>query len=164
MKEAKRQLVQSWLTKAQHDLAAAEVLSQSVVPLLDTAIYHCQQAAEKSLKGYLVYCDQEFERIHDVEALIRAASSYEAMFSVHAEAGRLLTPYSRIFRYPGFAIEPSEDQFDQAYAAATAIYDFVLSLLPADVQPLPLHEEVEIEFDQAGLEATEQSQWPETEE
>lgn len=63
MKEAKRQLVLSWLTKAQHDLAAAEVLSQSVLSLLDTAIYHCQQAAEKSLKGYLVFCDQEFEQV-----------------------------------------------------------------------------------------------------
>jgi HEPN domain-containing protein len=164
MKEAKRQLVQSWLTKAQHDLAAADVLSQSVMPLLDTAIYHCQQAAEKSLKGYLVYCDQELERVHDVEALIRAALPYEAMFSVHSEAGRLLTPYSRIFRYPGYAIEPSEDQFAQAYASATAIYHFVLSLLPADAQPLPLQGQVVIETNQAGLEAPEQSHWTVTEE
>jgi hypothetical protein len=32
MNEAKRQLVQSWLIKAQHDLASADVLSQSHLP------------------------------------------------------------------------------------------------------------------------------------
>lgn len=67
MYEAKRQLVQSWLIKTQHDLASADVLSQSNLPLLDTAIYHCQQAAEKSVKGFLVYCDHELERVHDVD-------------------------------------------------------------------------------------------------
>ena len=58
MNEAKRQLVQSWLTKAQHDLASARVLAASAEPLLDTAIYHCQQAAEKAVKGFLAFRDQ----------------------------------------------------------------------------------------------------------
>ena len=39
MNEAKRQLVLSWMTKAQHDLASAEVLATADPPLLDTAIY-----------------------------------------------------------------------------------------------------------------------------
>jgi hypothetical protein len=49
MTDAKTQLVQSWLTKAQHDLASARVLSTTNPPILDTAIYHCQQAAEKAV-------------------------------------------------------------------------------------------------------------------
>lgn len=68
MTDAKAQLVRSWLTRAWHDLASARVLAASTPPLLDTAIYHCQQAAEKAVKGYLTFCDQEFERIHDVGA------------------------------------------------------------------------------------------------
>ena len=40
MNEAKRQLVQSWLTKAEHDLTSARVLAAQVEPLLDTAVYH----------------------------------------------------------------------------------------------------------------------------
>jgi len=58
--------VRSWLTKAERDLASARVLMGSTPPLLDTAVYHCQQAAEKAVKGYLVFCDQEFERVHDI--------------------------------------------------------------------------------------------------
>jgi len=45
MDEAKRRLVVSWLTKAAHDLESAQRLSSGPDPLLDAAIYHCQQAA-----------------------------------------------------------------------------------------------------------------------
>ena len=55
MDEGKKSVVQSWLVKAQHDLASAHRLAEGEDPLLDTAIYHCQQAAEKAIKGFLVY-------------------------------------------------------------------------------------------------------------
>ncbi|PSO84185.1 MAG: hypothetical protein BRC41_10750 [Cyanobacteria bacterium QH_9_48_43] len=42
--------VQQWLIKAQHDLQAARALANQTSPLLDVAIYHCQQAAEKAIK------------------------------------------------------------------------------------------------------------------
>ena len=135
MNEAKRQLVQSWLTKAQRDLASARVLATNSPPLLDTAIYHCQQSAEKVVKGFLVFCDHEFERVHDVEVLIQAAVPYESGFSAWVDMGRLLAPYARIFRYPGNITEPSREQFNQAMCASEKIYNFVLPLLPNEVQP-----------------------------
>ena len=51
MDEAQLELVRNWLTRASHDLSAARVLSARDEPLLDVAIYHCQQAAEKAVKG-----------------------------------------------------------------------------------------------------------------
>lgn len=135
MTDAKAQLVQSWLTKAQHDLASARVLAASDPPLLDTAIYHCQQAAEKAVKGYLVFCDQEFERVHDMEVLIRSAMSYATEFTDWIDVGIQLTPYARIYRYPGYATEPSVEQFNQAMSAAEGLYKFVLSLLPEKMRP-----------------------------
>lgn len=137
MNEAKRQLVQGWLTKAQHDLSSGRVLAASgpSLMLLDTAIYHCQQAAEKAVKAFLVFHDQEFERVHDVEVLIQSAVPYEVGFSAWIDAGRLLTPYARIFRYPGIIAEPSREQFDQAMSDAEGIYNFVLPLLPQEVHP-----------------------------
>jgi HEPN domain-containing protein len=135
MNEAKRQLVQSWLTKAKHDLTSARVLAAQVEPLLDTAVYHCQQAGEKAVKGFLTFCDCEFERIHDVERLIRLALPYEGRFAEWVDVGRLLTPYATFFRYPGIMIEPSTSEFEQAISAATELYEFVLSLLPAEALP-----------------------------
>ena len=135
MTEAKEQLVRSWLTKAQHDLASARVLAANTPPLLDTAIYHCQQSAEKAVKGYLVFCDHEFERVHDMEVLIRSAVSHTTAFSAWVEVGRQLTPYARMFRYPGFVTGPSKEQFDWAISAAEGLYNFVLSLLPHALWP-----------------------------
>ncbi|MBN1935395.1 MAG: HEPN domain-containing protein [Anaerolineae bacterium] len=135
MSEAKCQLVQSWLIKAQHDLASAHVLTVSEPPLLDTAVYHCQQAAEKAVKGFLVFCDQEFERIHDVQVLIQAAIPYAEAFAAWQEAGQRLTPFATLFRYPGLVVEPSPAQFVQAIAIAEGLYNLVLSLLPDNMRP-----------------------------
>ena len=56
MDEATIHEVRQWLHKADHDLRSAVLLmSGDEEPLLDTAVYHCQQAAEKVLKAYL-YC------------------------------------------------------------------------------------------------------------
>ena len=135
MTDAKSQLTRNWLIKAQHDLASARVLAASNPPLLDTAIYHCQQAAEKSLKGYLVYCDQEFERVHDIEVLIRLAMLCVETFVDWIDVGIELTPYARVYRYPGYATEPGREQFDRAVTAAEGLYGFVLSMLPFETWP-----------------------------
>lgn len=62
MDDPKIELVQSWLTKARNDLGSARRLTSDPEPYLDIAIYHCHQAAEKALKGFLVYHDIEFEK------------------------------------------------------------------------------------------------------
>ncbi len=133
MNEAKKKLVQGWINKAQRVLDSASVLAANAPPLLDTAVHHCQQAAEKAVKGFLVFRDRQFEKVHDVEVLIEAAATYEATFSAWADVGRRLTPYARIFRYPGNVAEPTREQFDQAMSDAQGICDFVLSLLPQEV-------------------------------
>ena len=67
---AKLELVRNWLTIAYHDLAAAKKLSTGSDPYFDVAVYHCQQAAEKAVKGFLVFHDQPFEKTHDIGVLI----------------------------------------------------------------------------------------------
>ncbi|MBI3797473.1 MAG: HEPN domain-containing protein [Deltaproteobacteria bacterium] len=135
MEEAKKELVQIWLTKAQHDLAAARKLSADPDPYLDTAIYHCQQAAEKAVKGFLVFHDQRFDKTHDIEALISLAIPFDARFSEWLGVGQRLTPYAAMFRYPGEKLEPDRPEFEQALKESEDLYNFVLSLLPAEVHP-----------------------------
>ncbi|MBM4049696.1 MAG: HEPN domain-containing protein, partial [Planctomycetes bacterium] len=135
MDETKRTLVQSWLIKAQHDLATARKVATDPDPYLDTAIYHCQQAGEKAVKGLLVFHDQRFEKPHDIRVVVMQAASFQQHFWPWVEVAERLTPYASIFRYPAEVMEPSAVEFDRALADATALYDFVLSLLPTAVHP-----------------------------
>lgn len=71
MDEAKASLVRAWLLRGWHDLESAHALAELERPLLDTAIYHCQQTAEKVLKGFLAYHDEPLIKTHDVRFLVQ---------------------------------------------------------------------------------------------
>jgi HEPN domain-containing protein len=58
----------------------ARVLSTANPPLLDTAIYHCQQGAEKAVKGYLAFCDRDIPRTHDIGLLLQEAIAHTQNF------------------------------------------------------------------------------------
>lgn len=129
MDEARHELVTGWLVKARHDLDSAKKLGEGDEPIFDTAIYHCQQAAEKALKGYLVHCDQPFDKTHDLNVLVKAAMPFQARFSDLLDAAVELTPYATEYRYPG-AEDPEPAEFEQAFRRARQFLEFVLSLLP----------------------------------
>lgn len=127
--------MQIWLTKAQQDLAVAHKLSGGSDPYLGAAIFHCQQAAEKAVKGFLVFHNREFEKTHNIRLLIELALPFETSFSTWLDAGAYLTPFATKFRYPGETMQPEPEEFQQALADAEGFYAFVLSVLPAEVHP-----------------------------
>ena len=133
--EAKSQLTREWLVKAQHDLRAARCLSVENPPILDVAIYHCQQAAEKALKGLLVYSDFRFGKTHELKVLVDLASRKWPSLGSIAEPADRLTDYCVEFRYPGEYMNPTQGEFGQALADSTTVYEAVLALLPRPVHP-----------------------------
>lgn len=135
MDKGKNELVRNWLLKANHDNASAIKLSEGDNPYLDTAIYHCQQAAEKALKGFLVFHDQRFEKTHDLQVLINLATSADPSVSALLDNGELLTPYATLYRYPGEILEPEIDEFNEAMKASESIYTYVIKKLPEEVHP-----------------------------
>lgn len=135
MAEAKGEIVRLWLTRAERDLGSAERLATGPRPYLDTASYHCQQAGEKAVKGFLAFVEHELEKTHDVERLVNLAEAYEPAFQQQRSAARLLTPYATRFRYLDEGLEPSREEFDEAFEAAKGLYHFVLSLLPKETHP-----------------------------
>jgi HEPN domain-containing protein len=130
-------LTRDWLTKASHDLQNAQIVSAAVDAPLDTAIYHCQQAAEKSLKGWLAWRGITLVKTHDLIQLVADAADVHPDFLKFEQAAEILTPYVSAFRYPGLTDEPmpSRAEFDAALQHAQAIYDFVLNLLPKEAKP-----------------------------
>ena len=125
------------MIKAWRDLETARRVAGGEPPFYDVAVYHCQQAAEKSVKAFLVHHGRTHEQTHDLEVSVDLASEINFSFSKLTDAADALTPYATRFRYPNatFAIEPQPAEFNEAPQHAQAIYDFVLNLLPPEVRP-----------------------------
>ena len=128
---------QRWLTKAFHDLVGSEKSSKDDDVSLDVAVYHCQQAAEKSLKAFLFFHSEPIQKTHNLGILLPLCIHIAAGFGAFTAEAKLLTPLAYAFRYPDdFApLNPTRAQFDEALAAAQRIYDFVLSRLPTETHP-----------------------------
>jgi HEPN domain-containing protein len=135
MDEAVREEVRGWLLKAVHDLASARKLAAEPEPLLDTAIYHCQQAAEKAVKGWFTFHGIPFDKTHDVRDLVAHAAETDSRFGAWLEAGQLLTPYASAFRYPDEQLMPDRTEFDEALQHASRLCSFVFGLLPDELRP-----------------------------
>ena len=137
MDEAKRLLVQSWLFKAKRDLASAQRLAEGSAPLLDTAVYHCQQAAEKSLKAFLIFHDVRVAKTHDLEELVIKAAAFTSDYAAMAGAAGSLTQYATLFRYPGARLEPTQVEYEQAYQQASQFVAITLALISSEAHPVP---------------------------
>lgn len=133
VEDAQREEVRQWLLKSQRDLAAAQVLMASETYLLDTAVYHCQQAAEKALKGYLAHQKSALIKTHDLGLLLDSCISLESTFRGLEDSAQSLTPYATESRYPGSNLEPDEAEAEKAVEMAQKIVNFVLKQLPDNV-------------------------------
>jgi HEPN domain-containing protein len=61
----------AWLAKASNDLRAAGVGLKAEPMLLEDALFHCQQAIEKSFKAFLTFHDRPFRKTHNLEEIER---------------------------------------------------------------------------------------------
>jgi HEPN domain-containing protein len=102
---------------------------------VENVLFHCQQAAEKSLKGYLAWRNQPFRRTHDLEELVKQCADLADDFSVLTTAAGVLTQFGVDPRYPGFAAEATPEEMAQALRLADEIVSFVLERLPPEIHP-----------------------------
>jgi HEPN domain-containing protein len=93
-------------------------------------MYHCQQAAEKALKGFLVLHDQRVEKTHDVGLLLDRVALIEPVVETWRDAADRLTPLATAYRYPSAGEEPLPEDFQEALDDASTIVDQVFSWMP----------------------------------
>lgn len=125
--DEKAELIQQWLTKACNDLRSARRLYSDRPPLLDTAAYHCQQAAEKA---YLALHDVPFRKPHLLVPLLADCEQLDPAFMELAEATEVLTPFATAFRYPGDVSDPDPADVVEAIELAQIVLVFVLTRMP----------------------------------
>lgn len=132
-------LTQSWLVKAQRDLEAATILQALPAPLLDIAVYHCQQAGEKALKGFLFWHDIPFRKTHNLDELLAQCIVIDATLASLEETANFLTPLATEFRYPSELLEPALDQAREAFERAQVLLNEIVKRLPDEVTPSFVH-------------------------
>ena len=116
---------EAWLHKANNDLKSSLKLLKGDDPIMDTAIYHTQQCAEKALKGYLAFKKEPLKKTHDIELLVEICSAIDSEFEKLYVCSENLTPYATAFRYPDIYLEPDYDEVYEAIGMAREILGFV---------------------------------------
>lgn len=92
-------LAEEWFKKGDEDMKYAILGLKNNGPY-SLGCFHCHQAVEKYLKGYLVYKEREFEKIHDLLLLLRLCLEIDKEFSNFIELCERLNAYYIPTRYP----------------------------------------------------------------
>lgn len=118
----------AWRQKAESDLAAAE-LCLAAGKALDAACFHCQQAAEKSLKAWLVARGTAFPFVHDLGRLLALCAQTNPDFEQLRGLALGLTPFAVEMRYDA-EFWPALSDAAEALIAAQAIHRMVIEQWP----------------------------------
>ena len=125
----------AWFQKASADLRCADIDLAASPPLIEDALFHCQQAAEKSMKGFLSAHDRPFQKTHDLDELGRACELLDPSLKPLLLPARDLTVFAWQYRYPGATDVPSLVETRNALATACSVYETLLSRLPDSAHP-----------------------------
>lgn len=107
---AKEKLVKEWLSKGQKDMDDAEFLFKNN-RAEENISFHIQQAAEKYLKGFLIYHSWKLEKIHDLVKLLEEAIKIDKSFNQFSKPLRKITNFYFESRYPvGYKMEYTKQE------------------------------------------------------
>lgn len=125
-----------WLDLAEMDLDVAEfLLAMRPIPV-EIICYHCEQAAEKLLKGALVQFGVEPPKTHDLLQLCRLCMEKDSQFEQLTDACVELTPYGVQVRYPS-NLELDESDVRCALRECRKIHEFVQQKLELEISHDP---------------------------
>ena len=130
---ARAEDTREWLGKAREDLQAAKRLLKPPRRLSNSAVFHCQQAAEKALKGFLSWHDIPFRKTHNLLEIGGACVDFVPSLKELVDRAGPLTEYAWKYRYPGEVNSASTSEGKQALALAEEIYKAIGSRLPGRV-------------------------------
>ena len=114
-----------WFAFAENDLNSAKFLLQMLPTPYEIICYHCQQSAEKYLKGYIALNGGKLIKTHDLVLLNKICSQYAVDFKEVEDDCIELVDYGVQVRYPANT-ELTENDMAKAIESAETIRRFVL--------------------------------------
>ena len=120
-----------WRLLAERDMAVADYLAENMRPTpAEVVAFHCQQAAEKYLKGALVTLGEEPPYTHDLDELCSAAEKHRASFADISSLCTVVTHFAVHPRYD-FGLSLSDEDMRTVIAHTKAIREFLRKEIPA---------------------------------
>ena len=127
--KTKKELINSWIKKAERDLLTAKHELSFPDAVTESICFHCQQAVEKFLKAYLVFLGIPFTKTHDIGELITKCENKDKEIPAFKEEADKLTDYAIDVRYPEELFQPTLEEAKEALEIAKEIKKFVLSTI-----------------------------------
>ena len=121
-----KDVANEWFSFADNDLNSAKFLRQMRPAPLEIICYHCQQSAEKYLKGYIAFNGGNVIKTHDLTILNKLCMDYDKNFGYIDDDCIELVDYGVQVRYP-FNIELEEQDMKKAIESAEKIEEFIKS-------------------------------------
>ena len=123
-------IVRNWLELADKDLALAKHAAKTMYPVpYEIICFHCQQFAEKYLKGFLVSRGLEPPNIHDLVKLVYLCENEKPEFGKIKQKCVVLTQYGVQPRYPG-GMQINEEDMNRALNFAEEFMVFIKEKVP----------------------------------
>jgi HEPN domain-containing protein len=107
---ARWQAVERWLRVAERDRKMVLACMASDPPLYDGAAFHCQQAVEKLLKGFLTLAGKRGGKIHSLEQLGALAQASFPDITELVAAAHGWSKWAWVYRYPEEDAPPQPDE------------------------------------------------------
>jgi HEPN domain-containing protein len=117
--------VESYLRKAERDLATAVRMSESGQEFADIICFHAEQCAEKALKGLILALGQVPPRTHDLVVLQQASTKLDGRGAVFQGFCLALSDYAVAPRYPGWEDLVGTVDIGAVISFASAVLDNV---------------------------------------
>jgi len=107
---ARWQAVERWLRIAERDRRSVLACLAADPPLYDTAAFHCQQAVEKLLKGFLTLAGKRGGKTHSLEQLGALAQASFPDIAKFVDAAHGWSKWAWVYRYPEEDVPPEPDE------------------------------------------------------
>ncbi len=118
--------IHGWIQKAENDMKIGRDEMATSEPTTDMVCFHMQQCAEKYLKTFLIFHDQEYPRTHRLAVLIDLCTRLDAEFAALQDWDiDRLTRYATVLRYAEELYMPSDEETRQAMDLAEKVRSFV---------------------------------------
>ncbi|ACB84611.1 HEPN domain-containing protein [Natranaerobius thermophilus] len=116
-------LAKEWFEFAEKDLQAAKMLFKEINHI---TCFHCQQSAEKYIKGLLVLLQIDFKKSHNLSYLLELLD--KNIPNDIMEAAEYLNEFAVEARYPGQFSTVTNEEADKALEYCTHIKKYIINL------------------------------------